>query len=695
MAIYWVDPYIESPSGGIHGTVNGTTRNGTYSYPFMLSDMMTSSSSGVNIVNGINIFANDEIRLKGMALSDFYYMGTSGNTLNGTFSSNMSTSASGVTYSDTILSSEFLSALSSSIYTDPIAIFFDNGLQPHGANLDQQWIMVHGVGYNSYGGNTTVWKSYNYDNWQAWYQANQNRTLQMAFVDPDYYIRPAPFDAGNTAYFLIFAQSNTGSRVTVTDGWTSETTRNGYTLLPLCYTNDGYLYFGSNGVNYSPIYDLPNTHILKYRDNSTNTSRYPELRFASLYDTNEGITLKLGSYQHTHTGAWGYAYFYSNSTSRVYDIDIGIYTHNYVFYYVPGYLTVKVRNELSGRGQYMQGQNYSGGEYRPGNIYSAQQYSGNIFAYNGTSLNEGNVVPLDNSFWYLTSSMFSMGWPFETSHLTNLYRWDDSPIYTSPYVSGSMGPTTAGSYEPAVQSAIARHFTVPAVGAPWYENKNLLTYPGGGDYNIYRYGTGTWISHFGKIVFSSDYRNIDFTSKFKKRKYTSVYYSDSELISFGTNSYDNVPMLAISETTTSINQDKRLLLAYNDVNNNDYFTMQWGSDKGTEYYNYSFPVALPTGWQTAPGTTVRLNFSFGATAGRSYQFVVIAHYTKPTDEINASYNNLSTSFSQSYSNYVSIPKSNIDEDSNSIAVTIAIKSNNSVNTSADKVWITNLSTEVA
>ena len=57
MAIYWCDPYIESPSGGVHGTTGAGTV-GSYSNPYSLDNLPSGNYSGYS--------AGDEIRLKAL-----------------------------------------------------------------------------------------------------------------------------------------------------------------------------------------------------------------------------------------------------------------------------------------------------------------------------------------------------------------------------------------------------------------------------------------------------------------------------------------------------------------------------------------------------------------------------------------------------------------------------------------------------
>lgn len=65
MAIYWVDPYISSTNGPIHGTTDTTTRNGTYASPWSLVDLTTAAKL-------TGLLAGDEVRFKGLAEATFF-----------------------------------------------------------------------------------------------------------------------------------------------------------------------------------------------------------------------------------------------------------------------------------------------------------------------------------------------------------------------------------------------------------------------------------------------------------------------------------------------------------------------------------------------------------------------------------------------------------------------------------------------
>src|SRR6056300_1706922 len=66
MAIIWVDPYLDSAGGGIHGTTS--SGSGTYSAPYSWWDL-----NGYNALGSSNVFnEGDEIRFKGLPEGDFW-----------------------------------------------------------------------------------------------------------------------------------------------------------------------------------------------------------------------------------------------------------------------------------------------------------------------------------------------------------------------------------------------------------------------------------------------------------------------------------------------------------------------------------------------------------------------------------------------------------------------------------------------
>lgn len=85
MATWWIDPYLQSSHGGIHGTTSNGA--GTYASPWKISDLYDNNSN-----NKYSSLANgDEIRIKGQTLASYNFVATN-------WSGVYTSTSSGVTY---------------------------------------------------------------------------------------------------------------------------------------------------------------------------------------------------------------------------------------------------------------------------------------------------------------------------------------------------------------------------------------------------------------------------------------------------------------------------------------------------------------------------------------------------------------------------------------------------------------------
>ena len=66
MTVYWVDPYLESSGGGIHGTTSNG--GGTYASPWKLSHLLSNNPS----TKLATLASGDEVRFKGLPFDDFF-----------------------------------------------------------------------------------------------------------------------------------------------------------------------------------------------------------------------------------------------------------------------------------------------------------------------------------------------------------------------------------------------------------------------------------------------------------------------------------------------------------------------------------------------------------------------------------------------------------------------------------------------
>lgn len=340
MAVYWVDPYIAASIGGVHGTTDTASRTGTYSAPWAFADLFgTSISNNTKLASLSN---GDEIRLKGLALNDYLIDMGSDWYVSG---SNI-VKASALTAADSTARSATTAITSQSAVTRFIMIdktFSDNWTC---ANSDGNKTPVFFTAYhsntstttltaNSYGGLSQLARSV------LRYKGTTSGTasLQIYSIDPQYMI----IENGLTSnrHFGAYA----GKGITITDGWTSETVRDGFTLLPLIsnVTTARNWYFNgtnSNTTNQGDThYDLKNTYFMSqhYNGNSSITlTFYFNCSKGGVSGQNNGYDTvqRIGGYiaNHSSSSMFDYTSYYydtaysSSSADSVnsFEIDLGI-----------------------------------------------------------------------------------------------------------------------------------------------------------------------------------------------------------------------------------------------------------------------------------------------------------------------------------------------------------------------------------
>jgi len=225
MAVYWVDPYIDTPKGGIHGTTSTTTRNGNYATPFGLVELF--SANAISALNGTSLSINDEIRLKGQPLTSFYHnIGTTGNTIDITSADYNSLNYASGDHSNV---ATYKTALAATGDTVPAFIIHDPGM------LGTNKFMLHHGRAGLFASATNEIPLYNHirNALYGWLAAkigiDVNDNVKVAFVDPVYvFDYNAAFSSNPDNAFNFSVQ-----QITVTDGWVSSSARGGFTILPI------------------------------------------------------------------------------------------------------------------------------------------------------------------------------------------------------------------------------------------------------------------------------------------------------------------------------------------------------------------------------------------------------------------------------------------------------------------------------
>lgn len=270
MAIFWCDPYIESPSGGVNGTT-GTGTLGSYANPYSMD----------NLPDNTGYTAGDEIRLKALPSTPW---------LTGpTFSTYTSTSY-GVRWSVAPAQHSFIK------YTSI-----------KGEKTYVNWNTPNRLNTISF---ATPWQSTS---------PYPDRTQLAYKLDPQYYLSNL-VTAGKTA--LLRGQDNVAT--TLTAGWVSETARGGETIiqrvLPTASTES---WFGQSSVtNNKMVVDAPE---LTIAHSTTSTSRKITIfgETVEVFDINE----------RSGAGSSNYVNIYTTLTFKANSIVSGSYTHIWSPYY--------------------------------------------------------------------------------------------------------------------------------------------------------------------------------------------------------------------------------------------------------------------------------------------------------------------------------------------------------------------------
>jgi len=299
MAVYWVDPYIEASVGGIHGTTDTTSRSGTYAAPWALSDMYGTSTTGNANLSGLS--DGDEIRFKGLSQSSYLIDAGSDWYPDSNNISKATALNSATTSAISSWGNAGLVAMFDTTATNKFTVADSDGNKP---------LLFATVYVDSTSTPSSVFRSssaphtvLNVGPLRAEGTSSANAALQMYLVDPQYYI---PSTITGNQYFCLYDDIG----IKVTDGWTSSTTRDGYTLLPIYRsspTTSITWYFNRNtNASNGPdtLYDMPSTYFI-FHNNAGNSYTY-----GSIY-----ICSAIGGYHSGYTYTQRFGGFHINGTS--------------------------------------------------------------------------------------------------------------------------------------------------------------------------------------------------------------------------------------------------------------------------------------------------------------------------------------------------------------------------------------------
>jgi hypothetical protein len=592
MTVYWVDPYIDTPKGGIHGTTSTTTRNGNYATPFGLTELF--GANALIHLNGTSLYSGDEIRLKGQPLTDFYYnIGTTGNTIDITsIDSNSMDYAS----TDHQYVATYKTALAATGDTVPALIIHDPGL------LGTNKFMLH-QGRNTFSNVTNYIPFYsNVANalW-AWLRAKTgidvNDNVKVAFVDPAYvFDYNAAFSSNPDNAFNLNV-----SAVTVTDGWVSSTSRGGFTMLPITAGGSHNLNIDwwNSSNKYGLNFDMPSTFINWYHPSSNWIASLKQRQ--RFYSITQG-RFHLGQWGHNTTSAWNTVTINSTTLNSAENDTPCIEFGNFInsrYLQISGTGTstvaqqpiVKFSNMFMGSGSYVNALRY---KMVIGNMMQNQPYTGGVLIYNNNT--DGQIDFLENSHIYGYQNSAGIIYTPLTNGLTipasvTNYASSDAN-YPGATINSSGGPKYASALSPSqymVDNVTANRIAIAP--AAWSSaaaiNMHETTHA------LYSYSYGQWNNSIGILdCGSTDYKTTNANILLVNMGYTDSSRFSGQNMHFAGNTYDGAPLALWSQRSTVVNAPYSALLSYNNAAGDMVVMMSSAADENKDHLK-SFVFQLP------------------------------------------------------------------------------------------------------
>ncbi len=565
MAIYWVDPYIDTTIGGIHGTTSTTTRDGAYATPFGLAEMF--GVNKISALNGTSLVSGDEIRLKGQALVDFYYnIGTTGNTIDIT-----SCDIQGLDYASTDEQyvANYKSALSATSELTPAIIIHDPGMLG-----DNKFMLTNAKeNFPNYTDTITCY-AHPYNPLYGWLRAKTgidvNDNVKVAFVDPVY-----TFD-----YDAVFSGSNpdnafnfTVSGITVTDGWLSSSARGGFTILPMkAGGSHSIICSWWNESGHVLTIDMPSTFINWYDPNGTRVTGLRHNQY--LYGMTEG-SFHLGQWGHSTNSAWNY--FYINSTTGNTNanenpcVEYGNFLNGYYQMFngsgksgLSDQPVLRFQNVFTGNSIYLPMRFY---KLEFGNYITNQAYSGTAIFYNTNSVGQMSFLEDAHVYGYQScSGILRMELDNGLTIPASVTNYASNDVNYPGATNGSTGgPSYAGTVTPSdymINNVDANRVSISP--ASWTELSAINMH--GNTTVLSSYSYGQWNNSIGVLdCGSTDYKATNANILLVNQSYTHDSTFSGQNMHFAGNTFDGAPLALWGRQITTTNNSYSTLLSYNNA----------------------------------------------------------------------------------------------------------------------------------
>lgn len=218
MTIYWVDPHIGAAVQA-NGTTSTTIRDGSYASPWSLADV--SSTSQTTLPTKMTpLVSGDEIRFKGLPI-DTYTFALPNTTFRNSqfFGGSVTDFRTNNTTDAALITTDYVGVGAT---TWPRVLYVDSIPALGGtAGFIPVYQIVNNSTYFLFQGNTTWYPGYGYT-------AMGNNTFTARMVKYKEYGVDVQTMMGSGTFFML---SRLANGVKVTSGWTSETVRDGVTLI--------------------------------------------------------------------------------------------------------------------------------------------------------------------------------------------------------------------------------------------------------------------------------------------------------------------------------------------------------------------------------------------------------------------------------------------------------------------------------
>lgn len=564
MAIYWVDPYIESVAAGATGTTSLTIRNGTYASPLRFSDIYSTSASVAPTYNGLSFAAGDEIRIKGLtdaqwkiALSDQWALFTD-SVQDYRFKSQTKNQVIPAAYLGT-------SATKKSIF------WVDNcpGFGGEEAFFASYALTDDGTFY-TLNGQTTWWIGYSYP-------AMGTAPFSASLVNYDYALA-SPV----TGYWLF---QNLAANVSITDGWVNETTRTGKTWWIFTFGGTNTVYLGHNNAgNAGTAYtiDLANS----YFANSNSSSQ--TLQLMAYVAINQ--TMNLGGVSGAYGSSNGplYLYYSSGSVFSIKTVTSSAgQTNKTAWSGTPINSTITLRNFAGSYYSGLGGSSYAGETLKLRCLVAGFASWTPIPAVSGMTV-EFLAGAIIRPFLASAVAMFSGALPGTFLGVTPARSFTGMPSAVAAYA----GQPSVGVLTSLSAAADSIYSGAVVLDGVFFR---LQGYTMNAQYNLED------VYRWAMLTDGRDYRLIDVGTGSN----SVVTGEAARGIHFASNSFDTRPLALIFSAAG------KAIFIYNEAAQNNALTFQSATAAAGENFWKRLPLDLPA---YAAGNGVRLDFEYATSA---------------------------------------------------------------------------------